>query len=347
MWLVSARDLQFRARRFVIAVVVTSVVFGIALAVDGMRRAAQGETPAIVSMFQADEWLVAKGASGPFTTTRVLDASIADTVADAPGVQRAAPVVLSRSVIALHPSKDVNLVGHVIGGPGSPPVSEGRAVRAPGEAVLSTGTSANVGDRVVVGGKPFTVVGKTADGRYSFGTPSVFVSLRDAQQIVFNGQNFAMTIAVQGRTPAPQGTTTRTNAQVRSDLDRPLKSGLQSIVVTAVLMWLIAAGIIGLIVYLSAIERTRDFAVFKATGAPNRVIVGGLTLQAVIVAVVAALVAIGMSQIVAQGMPLKAGLNGRALAQLLVISVVVGVLASLAAVRRALTTDPAVAFGGH
>ena len=32
--------------------------------------------------------------------------------------------------------------------------------------------------------------------------------------------------------------------------------------------------------------------------------------------------------------------------QLLAVSIVVGVLASLAAVRRALTTDPAVAFGG-
>jgi len=32
--------------------------------------------------------------------------------------------------------------------------------------------------------------------------------------------------------------------------------------------------------------------------------------------------------------------------QLAVIAVVVGVLASLAAVRRAITTDPAAAFGG-
>ena len=59
----------------------------------------------------------------------------------------------------------------------------------------------------------------------------------------------------------------------------------------AVLMWLIAAGIIGLIVYLSAIERMRDFAVFKATGAPTRLIVGGLMLQAVFVSLVAALLA--------------------------------------------------------
>jgi hypothetical protein len=32
--------------------------------------------------------------------------------------------------------------------------------------------------------------------------------------------------------------------------------------------------------------------------------------------------------------------------QLIVISILVGVLASIAGVRRALSTDPAVAFGG-
>ena len=75
MWLVSLRDLQFRARRFVIAILVTSLVFGIALAIDGMRRSVEEESPAIVGLFGADQWLVAKGATGPFTTTSVFDAS--------------------------------------------------------------------------------------------------------------------------------------------------------------------------------------------------------------------------------------------------------------------------------
>jgi putative ABC transport system permease protein len=347
MWLVSARDLQFRSRRFVIAVVVTSLVFGIALAVDGMRRSVQHETPAIVALFGADRWVVAQGATGPFTTTRVMNESVANSIRGESGVKRADPVVLSRTVIATHPSKDANLVGHVVGGLGSPPISEGRAATQPGEAVLSAGTTAKVGDDLVVGGKPFRVVGKTAEGRYYFGVPTVFVALQDAQQIVFKGQPLAMGVAVQGTPHAPAGTAVLTNSTVETDLNRPLKSGFQSIVVTAVLMWLIAAGIIGLIVYLSAIERQRDFAVFKATGAPNRIIVGGLMLQAVVVALVAALLAIGVSRLVAKGMPVQTGLNGASVVELVLISIAVGVLASLAAVRKALKTDPAVAFGGQ
>jgi putative ABC transport system permease protein len=310
---------------------------------DGMKRAVQDEGPAIVGTFGADSWFVAKGATGPFTTTRVLDAAIAGEVE---GARRADPVVLSRTAIADDTPRDVNLVGYVAGGLGTPDLSQGRAVREPGEVVLSSGTSESVGDRVTIGGKQLDVVGKAVGGRYYFGVPTAFVDLADAQDIMFKGAPLATAIAITGDADAPAGTVRYTTDDVVDDLNRPLEQGFSSIAITAALMWLIAAGIIGLIVYLSAIERTRDFAVFKATGAPNRVIVGGLMIQAVLVALVAAVIGIPISRLVTQGMPAKAGLVWSSVAQLLLVAIVVGVLASLAAVRKALTTDPAVAFGG-
>ena len=348
MWLVTARDLQFRARRFIIAIAVTSLVFGIALAIDGMRRSVQHEIPAIVANFDADQWVTARGASGPFTTTRVIDAATADAVSDSPGVHEADAVVLSRTVSGSGDPADANLVGHVVGGLGAPPISEGHAARTSGEAVVSPGITVDVGDDLQVGGETFRVVGKTAGGRYYFGIPTVFVPLEDAQDIVFHGQDLAMGVAVKGHldTPPPD-MRVLDNSQVESDLRRPLAGGVQSLVVTAVLMWLIAAGIIGLIVYLSALERLRDFAVFKATGAPTRIIVGGLMLQSVIVSVLAAALAIPVSKLVGFGLPFPSKLGVQGLVQMLAIAVVVGLLASLAGVRSALTTDPAAAFGGN
>jgi len=343
MWLVSARDLQFRARRFVIAIIVVAAVFGIALAMDGMKRAVQDEGPSIVASFGADEWLVAVGATGPFTSTKVLPAATADEVR---GADRADPVVLSRSAIADTTPRDVNLIGHVVGGLGAPEISDGRAVKGPGEVVLTSGTGDAIGDRIEIGGNRFTVVGTTSGGRYFFGVPTAFVDLADAQKIVYDGAELATAIAVTGAATPPKGTARYTDDGVSDDLRRPLEGGLQSIVITTLMMWLIAAGVIGLIVYLSAIERTRDFAVFKATGAPNRIIVGGLMLQAVIVALLAAVIGVPLSAVIAQGMPTASGLSWSSAVQLVVIAVVVGVLASLAAVRRALTTDPAMAFGG-
>ncbi len=120
MWLVSVRDLQFRARRFVIAVVVTSLVFGIALAIDGMRRSVQAETPAIVALFGADQWIVARGATGPFTTTHVLGAATGDALRQESGVKRADAVVLSRTVIAADPGEGREPRGARVGWAGEP-----------------------------------------------------------------------------------------------------------------------------------------------------------------------------------------------------------------------------------
>jgi putative ABC transport system permease protein len=348
VWLVSARDLQFRARRFIVAIVVTSLVFGIALAIDGMRRSVENEVPAIVELFGADQWVIARGATGPFTTTRVLPAETAEAIRAEEGVRSADPVVLSRTVIVGDPNQDANLIGHVPDGLGSPPIADGRGIRGPGEAVVSPGTKVALGDEISVGGKEFRVVGTSDEGRYYFGVPTVFVSLEDSQEIVFKGQPLAMGVAVDGDAEQlPPGVIALTNDDVEEDLRRPLAGGVQSIVVTAALLWFIAAGIIGLIVYLSALERLRDFAVFKATGAPSRVIVGGLMLQAVFVSLVAALLAVGVSKLVGLGLPFPSELGASGMIQLIVIAVVVGVLASLAGVRRALGTDPAVAFGGQ
>ena len=53
-----------------------------------------------------------------------------------------------------------------------------------------------------------------------------------------------------------------------------------SIAFVRVLLWIVAATIVGSVLYLQAMERTRDFAVFKATGTSTRAIGVGLALQA-------------------------------------------------------------------
>jgi putative ABC transport system permease protein len=346
MWLVSLRDLQFRLRRFIIAVAVTALVFGIALAFDGVKHRMENEPQRIVDSFHADQWVVARGAVGPFTTTKVLPDSVATELATRHGVTKADPVVISRAVLA--PSgKDVNLIGYVPGGLGAPEISAGRAIRGPGEAVVGAATGASLGDSVSISGRKFEVVGETSDSRYLFGTPTVYLSLHDAQGLTFRGQPLAMGVAVRGDAgSAPAGMSIRSNADGVSDLKRPIKGGIQTISFTDIMLWIIAAGIIGSIIYMTALERVRDFAVFKATGAPTRMIVGGLIVQAIILAVTAAIVSIGLAVLVSKGMPFPIEIGVGSIAQLLGIAIGVGVLASLAGVRRALTTDPAVAFGG-
>ena len=99
--------------------------------------------------------------------------------------------------------------------------------------------------------------------------------------------------------------------------------------------------------FLSALERTRDFAIFKATGVKAWQMGAGLAMQAVILAVLAALLSIGIALLLAPLFPIPVTIPAGASATLLALAVVIGVVASLAGLRRTVTVDPAAAFGGR
>jgi putative ABC transport system permease protein len=65
-----------------------------------------------------------------------------------------------------------------------------------------------------------------------------------------------------------------------------------------------------------------------------------------VVSLVAAVMAVPIAWLIELGMPARAEMTAASVVQLVVVGLVVGVLASIAAARRALTVDPALAFGG-
>ena len=348
MWLVSLRDLQWRRRRFLIAVVATALVFAMSLLMAGADAGLTSETRRIVDVIGADRWLVARGTSGPFTTVTAIPADAAEQVAALPGVRRADPLVIFHSTLRRSSGlKDVNVIGYRPGGLGAPPLASGRLVRSEGTVIADTRLGLRVGRTVDIGGHPFEVVG-TADGvTYYFGGPTVFMPIADAQGLAFRGLPLAMTVVTRGVPQnLPAALQAMTPAQVRTDLDRPSKNGKATIQFLNILLWLVAAGIIASIVYLSVLERLRDFAVFKATGASSGALYGGLALQAVLLSVTAALVATGLAHVLAPGFPFALELTAVAVLRLLVVALVVGLVASLVGLRRAVAVDPALAFGG-
>jgi putative ABC transport system permease protein len=56
MWRLALRDLQWRRRRFVIAVLATSLVFGMTLLMTGFSGSLHNEGPRIVAAVGADAW---------------------------------------------------------------------------------------------------------------------------------------------------------------------------------------------------------------------------------------------------------------------------------------------------
>ena len=133
----------------------------------------------------------------------------------------------------------------------------------------------------------------------------------------------------------------------KQDLKRPSADIIKSISTFRSLLWIVAAALVGSVVYLSALERVGDFAVFKATGTSTGDLLAALVVQAGRAAVSASILAIGLAYLFRGMFPVPPILPLRIEVVMPFVGLVVGVFASLAALRRAVTVDPALAFGGH
>ena len=133
---------------------------------------------------------------------------------------------------------------------------------------------------------------------------------------------------------------------MHDNLLRPLRNAIRATDLVALFLWFVAACIVGAVVYLSALERGRDFAVFKATGMSSWQLLGGLTIESLIISVLAAALSAGLANLAAPGLPLNVAIPLRAYGLLAGVAVIIGLVASAFGVRRTSAIDPALAFGG-
>jgi putative ABC transport system permease protein len=347
MWMIALRDLQWRRRRFIIAVLATALVFALTLLLSGAGTGLRNEATAIVDVIDVDAWVVPEGTSGPFTASSALPAAAAGDVAEVPGVRRADPLVFLRATVGQGDERDVNVIGYTTGGVVGPAVDDGRLPERPGETLADSSLGYDIGEELRLNDRPLRVVGERGGITFNFGVPTLFVPIEDVQALAFGGSPLATSIVTDGAPRrAPAGLTVLDRDQVVADMRRPMASGLQTIDFINVLLWIIAAGIIGSIVYLSSLERARDFAVLKATGAADGALLAGLALQAVVLSVAAAAAAVVLARLLEPGFPFAIQTSLGAYVLLPAIAVAVGLLASLAGLRRAMRVDPALAFGG-
>ena len=344
MLLLTLRDLQHRAVRFVVVTVLGAVVFALLFLMTGLVAQFHYEPEATVDAFGAQAWIVPAGVSGPFTAAATMPATTAASV-DAPG---ASPAVIARSSMdAGDEPTEVILVGHVPGALGTPPVDDGRTTEASGEVVVDSSSDADVGDDVLIAGQAFRVVGRSDDTTLLAGIPLVFVPLADAQQLVYRSEDVVSVVLVDGPAAAlPDGVVEMSPGDVVDDAFGPLESAVSAVDLVRALLWIVAAVIIGAVVYLSALERLRDFAVLKAVGVTTRSLLAGLALQAVLVAIGAVILGALLQLVIAPLFPLPVRVTGRAFVTVPVVATIVALLAGAAGMRRVARSDPALAFAG-
>jgi putative ABC transport system permease protein len=348
MLAITLHDLRFRARQFLIAIVGAGLVFAMTLLLAGLAAGFGVEVNQTVSGMGSQAWVVTRGSSGRVAALSPLPAMAEFPVNTAVGVRRADPVIVVPQAASIgNQLTSVLLVGYTSGGLGIPPVLTGRPVRRNGEAVVDTRLGIGLGQRFSVSGHLLRVVGTVSGRTLLGGIADAYVSLADAQAIVFEGRPLVSAILTAGVPRSlPAGLTAMSNAQVEDRSLAQMDSASSSIDNSRLFMWIIAAVIVAALVYVTALERTRDFAVMKALGASSGALFLGLATQAILVALAAAaigaLLSTFLSGIFAQPVDIPSG----AFIALPLSALGVGLLASLVALRRAISVDPAMAFAG-
>ena len=346
---VTLADLAYRYRQFLIAVLGAGVVMAMALLMAGLAEGFTVETTNTVGGVGADRWVLAVNSGGRIAAVDVFPQSDVGRIASTPGVVRADPLALLPQEVLLvgGQRQTVNVMGVRIGGLGDPGVTSGRSLGRNNQVVVDRTLGIPNGDSVRMGTTMFRVVGQV-DGRTLLGGGSmVYMPIRDAQILTLGGRPLVTSVVTRG-VPArvPPGLEVLTNQQVEHNTLEALGSGVSSINNSKILMWLIAGIIIAALLYVSALQRVRDFAVLKALGSSSGALLGSLAMEAVVVALAAAAFGAVISHFMGGVFQQPVAIPDSAYYSLPVIAVVVGLLSSLVALRQATGADPAAAFGG-
>jgi putative ABC transport system permease protein len=348
MLLAALRDMQWRKRRFVIAILSTAIIFGMTLVLTGLANGFRAEALRTVDALGVDTFLVKDGASGPFVGATPFAPVDLPRIASSPGVQAAAPLVYAGGTVTLGDStRNADLFGAPERGPGMPVVSEGRPPANPNEVAVSSTLERNEGEDIQIASRRLRIVGIVENSTALANLPNIFLTTEGAQQLVYGGQPLVASIGIRGSLEqVPPGYQAIDRDGAVADLLRPLKVAVNSITIVAILLWVVAALIVGSVIYLSALERLRDFAVYKAMGVPTGSIAGGLALQAIVVALSAVVVGVVLAALLGPIFPMQVIVPAYAYIILPVIAVIFGLIASGAGLHRAVSVDPAMAFGG-
>jgi putative ABC transport system permease protein len=349
MLMITLADLRYRYRQFLIAVIGAGVVLAMAVLLSGLADGFRSEINSTVGAVGADRWVLSAESYGRITAVATFDDAAVAELASAPGVTRADGIAFLPQEVVRVGSRlvTVNVMGVSTTGLGAPEAKKGTGLGGDGELVVDTRADIGVGTDVRIGATHLRVVGTVSDRTLSAGVPMAYMTLHDAQAALLGGRPVVTAVVTTGVPQSvPDGLVALTNRQVDHETLATLASGVSSIEKSRTMMWVIAVIIVAALIYVSALQRVRDFAVLKALGSSSRSLFGSLCLQAVIVTLLAAGLGMILSLFMTGVFNQPVTVPASAYATLPIVAVAVGLVASLVALRQATGADPASAFAG-
>lgn len=372
------RDIRSKIGRFALTCLGLSLLLGVVLSMIGIYRGLVEDALRLVRTPKASAWIVEAGKRGPFAESSRIPGMTREMIASQSGVEEAGSVTY-QSVETYNQGKKTRLyvVGYELRRLGGPKdIIAGRSIsQSHFEVVADNRADLALGDRIKLGRDTFTVVGLTGDQVSSGGDPVIYMTLKDSQNLQFRPEP-----AVARREVASGKTTTEkdiVNAVIvrfspgmdavravsemsrwkhlsvltqKEQEDMLIKSVVErnrkQIGLFTVILITVSAVIIALIIYTMTMDKVREIATLKLIGAPDKVIIGLIVKEAILMAVVGFSLGAVFLNLIKDKFPRRVILQPTDCLFLAGVVVIVCLLASSLGVRLALKVDPAEALGG-
>jgi putative ABC transport system permease protein len=366
MLLLALKNLVQEKGRLLISI--GGVAFSVLLimTIQGLYQGWSDKAAEYIRTVPADYWVAQKGAADMFHTPSVLPLSLQPQLEELDGVASAKPFS-GRRVVVEHQGKDINL--YVIAydirdGVGAPArVVQGKPIPGAGEIlidrVVARSEGIRIGDSLELAGRPLTVVGYS-EGGYVLAVSFAFATPEDAEAILRlpGSANFFLVTAgpgaplaglaasidaIPGVEAIPKDRFVQNNTAIISDAFLPI------ILVLLVIGIAVGMTVIGLTIFTSTIEKSREYGVLKAIGVSNRQLYGVVVEQALF----AALAGYAAGAVLSAGIALLAQnlvpefiteLRWADYVWIFAVTLAMAIVSALLPVRRLARIDPAEVF---
>ena len=195
----AVKDIRRHLGKFFATIIGVGLLLTIVLVMNGIYQGNIADGVWLIENTATDLWVVEHGRGGPFNESSRISLDAYKSVAAAPGVARASPLIVyaaQREVGGAN--QQFTIIGYdVFGGIGGPGrIVRGRAIRAAHfEMVADVKLGLELGERVRLGQHDYAVVGVTREAVDAGGNPLVYLSLPDAQEVQFQQDSHALVAA--------------------------------------------------------------------------------------------------------------------------------------------------------
>lgn len=367
MWRLAYRNLFQSKARLALSVAGVALALTLVLALDAIFAGVEGQITAYIDHSGADVFVSQASVRNMHMAASALPGEVVAELRATPGVADAAPILYVTHLVTVG---EQQRVAYIIGLPpgatlGTPwRMVRGRAVPAPGEAVIDASVAGKLGvglgGKVSILGQQFSVAGLSGNtanlvNSIAFISMEDFARLRGDARVV----SYILVRSAPGQDPAAlaariEGQVGGVTAQTRrafADQERRVVRDMSTDVVAIMNLvgFLIGLAVLALTVYTATLARRAEYGVLKALGARNGDLYRVVLAQALYSVALGFAAGLAITLLLAAVAPrlganLALAVGAASLAKVGLASLASAGLAALLPIRQIAGLDPALVF---